>query len=114
MIRIAKVIAACLYLTVGASQAAEPAISARDLAAIMLQAKYSDGFEARMNVFVTKPNGAHPLPFRLALIGQFAADKQRLVIRGISPELVRDRMYAAEQQRDGPLRAVESRNLVAK
>src|ERR1035437_7768382 len=111
MMRIAKVIFACLLLSVSVSYAAEPGVSASAVAEMMKQAKYSDGFEARLNVLITKANGAHPAPFKLAVIGQIAANKQRLVIRGISPDSVRNRAYAAEADRGGSIRAVESRSM---
>jgi len=85
---------------------AEPlTISAQDIAAKMSSAKYSNGFEVRMNVFVTKANGAHPLPMKLAVIGQMAADKQRLLIRGISPKAIRGHFVAAE--RIGDVRVIK-------
>jgi hypothetical protein len=110
---IAKLIFVCLLLSVSVSYAAEPGVSASAVAEMMKQAKYSDGFEARLNVLITKANGAHPAPFKLAVIGQFTANRQRLQIRGISPELVRNHLYAAERSSDGLIRAVEARNKVA-
>ncbi|MDX8400765.1 MAG: outer membrane lipoprotein-sorting protein [Gallionellaceae bacterium] len=85
---------------------AEPAaISAQEIAESMSRAKYSNGFEVRMNVFVTKANGAHPLPMKLAIIGKMAADKQRLSIRGITPKAIRGHFVAAE--RIGGVRAIK-------
>jgi len=85
---------------------AEPAaISVQDIAKKMSIAKHSNGFEVRMNVFVTKANGAHPLPIKLAVIGQMATDKQRLLIRGISPKAIRGHFVAAENV--GDVRAIK-------
>lgn len=105
--RMTSLILGCLLLSAGSGYAAETDASA--LAESMQQAKYSDGFEARLNVFVTKANGAHPAPFKLAVVGQLSADKQRLLVRGISPEAVRNRYYVAERGSDGRIRAVENR-----
>lgn len=79
---------------------------ANGLAAAMRQARLSDGFEARMSVLVTKADGRHNLPIKIAVIGQFSSDRQRLVIRGISPEQVRGRFIAAERTADGRIRAI--------
>lgn len=62
---------------------------------------HSEGFEARLSVFITKANGAHPPPFKIAVIGQFVDGKQRLLIRGISPESVHNRFVVAERGSDG-------------
>jgi len=108
MMRITALIFICLLFSARAGYAAAEQ-TASDLAKMMQQAKYSEGFEARLNVLITKANGSHPLPFKLAVIGQFNATKQRLVIRGVSPEVVRNHFYAAENSSDGRVKAVESR-----
>jgi hypothetical protein len=105
MMRTLALIFVGLLFSVSVSDAAEQTASA--VAQMMKQAKYSDGFEARMNVLITKANGAHPLPFKLAVIGQFNAAKQRLVIRGISPEEMRNHLYAAESGSDGRVMSLE-------
>ncbi len=107
--RIATLTAACLLLSASAGCAAEPATAASALAEMMKQAQYSDGFEARMNVLITQSNGAHPAPFKLAVIGQFSPGKRRLLLRGLSPDSVRKQVYAAEDSGDGRIRAVELR-----
>lgn len=76
------------------------------LAKTMMQARHSEGFEARMSVFVTQPDGRRSAPFKIAVIGQVSADRQRLLIRGISPERVRGRFAAAERTADGRIRAL--------
>jgi hypothetical protein len=96
-------------LYAGAGYATEAPLSANALAETMRQAKYSDGFEARLNVLVTKADGAHPAPLKLAVIGQLAAERQRLLIRGIAPATVRNHAIAAERSGNGRIRAVESR-----
>lgn len=103
MMRIAKVFLVCILLGANPGYGAEPGIpvSASALAELMKQAMHSEGFEARLSVFITKANGAHPPPFKLAVVGQFVAGKQRLLIRGISPESVHDRFIAAERGSDG-------------
>lgn len=113
MMRMAKFMLLGMLLSVSASYAAQPGISATAVAEMMKQARYSDGFEARMNVLITKANGAHPAPFKLAVIGQFSPGKQRLALRGISPETVRNHFYAAEAGSDGHVRAVSSHSKVA-
>lgn len=88
--------------------AAEPpaAASAELLAESMRQGKLSDGFEARMSVATVLPGGRHLPLFKLAVIGQFGAESERLLIRGISPDRVRDRFFAAERRSDGEIRSV--------
>ncbi len=110
MRRIAAPVLVCLLLCAGTGYTAEPGatVSANAVAEAMRQARFSNGFEARLNVLVTKANGAHPAPFKLAVIGQISADRQRLVIRGISPEPVRNRSYAVERDSDGRIRGVDS------
>jgi hypothetical protein len=73
----------------------------------MRQANNSEGFEARMNVLVTKANGSHPLPIKVAVIGQFLENKQRLLIRGISPDAVRKVFFATERNRDNKFTLLE-------
>jgi hypothetical protein len=76
------------------------------LAETMKQARHSSGFEARMSVFVTEADGRRAAPFKVAVIGQVSADRQRLLIHGIAPERVRGRYIAAERATDGRIRAV--------
>ncbi len=88
---------------------AEPLATASpsELAESMRQARYSEGFEARMNISTVKPDGRRSASFKLAVIGQFAADRQRLLIRGISPDKVRHRFFAAERSAEGRIRSIE-------
>jgi hypothetical protein len=84
-----------------------PAISASAaLAESMRQARFSDGFEARMNVSAVQPDGRRFLLFKLAVIGQFSTERARLLIRGISPDKVRNRFVAAERRADGGIRPI--------
>lgn len=80
--------------------------TAQDLAAQMRQARLSEGFSARMNVAVIQKNGRRLMPFKVAVIGQMRADRQRLLVRGISPEMVKNRQFAAERNPDGGIRAI--------
>jgi len=84
--------------------------TAESLANMMQQAQYSEGFEARMNVMVTQKNGARGIPFKIAVVGQLSADKQRVRVSGIAPESVRARIFAAERSGDGNFRAVTYRS----
>ncbi|MDP1870086.1 MAG: hypothetical protein Q8K61_00515 [Gallionella sp.] len=84
-------------------------LGADELAGLMRQAKSTSGFAARMNVLVTRPDGVHGTPFKVAVIGRFSADKQQLRVNGISPDLVRGRFFAAESARAGDIRAVSYR-----
>ena len=86
---------------------AEP--GADELAGLMRQTKSTSGFSARMNVLVTRPDGAHATPFKIAVIGRFSADKQQLRINGISPDFVRGRFFAAESVGSGEIRVVAYR-----
>lgn len=73
----------------------------------MRLARHTDGFEARMNINRAKPDGSLNIPVKVALIGQFAEHRQRLLIRGISPDSVHNRHIAAERQGDHRIRAIE-------
>ncbi len=101
------VVKAFLFLlALAASPAYCTGADATGLAAAMRQARLSDGFEARMSVFVTQPDGRRAAPFKVAVIGQVSSERQRLLVRGISPERVRGRFFAAERTADGRIRAV--------
>lgn len=102
-----KNIAGILLLFALAVPAHGAETDAAALAETMMLARHSDGFEARMSVFVTQPDGRRAAPFKVAVIGQISAERQRLLIRGISPEKVRGRCFAAERSADGRIRAVE-------
>ena len=80
--------------------------SAASLAKLMREAQLSNGFSARMNVAVIKADGRRMLPFKIALIGQMTADRQRLLIRGIAPASVGKHYFAAETSTDGVIRAI--------
>jgi Outer membrane lipoprotein-sorting protein len=88
---------------------AEPStiLSAAVLAEAVRQASYSDGFEERMNITTVNSEGHRSVPVKLAVIGQFGTERQRLLIRGISPANVRDRFVFAERHADGWIRANE-------
>lgn len=83
--------------------------TATSLAALMRQAQYSQGFEARMNVFVTKANGAHPAPLKIAVVGQFSAERQRLLVRAIAPEALRETSFAIAKQANRGIKTVKYR-----
>ncbi|MDD2721954.1 MAG: outer membrane lipoprotein-sorting protein [Gallionella sp.] len=106
-----KRIAALLMLCAsGIAAAGEPALSqaaptAKEMAGQMRQAQRSAGFMVRMNVAATAADGRHLVPFKLAVIGQNEADRQRLLVRGIAPEAVRDRQFAVQRNTAGGIRA---------
>lgn len=80
--------------------------SAVTLAETMRQARYSDGFTVRMNIATIQPNGRRDMPFKLAVIGQLNAKHQRLLIRGISPDKVRNRFVIADKNAEGRIQAI--------
>ncbi len=80
--------------------------SAAALAEAMRTARYSEGFEARMNVSVFKGDGQRAASFKLAVIGQVGEGGQRLLLRGITPEKVRNHFVASEKRAGGPIRAI--------
>lgn len=101
-----------VFIVTGAGCAgclAEPVAtrSAGDLADAMLNRLYSDGFEARMTISVTKSGGAHAGPIKVAVIGQLGTGRQRLLVKGISPDSVHDRFVAVERKPDGTTRAIQ-------
>ena len=73
----------------------------------MKQVRLSDGFEARMQVATVAANGRRTMPFKLSVVGQVGKDRQRLRIRGISPDKVSGRYVAAERNADGRIRAIQ-------
>ena len=88
---------------------AEPStiLPAAVLVESMRQASYSAGFEERMSITTVNSEGHRSVPIKLAVIGQFGTERQRLLIRGISPANVRDRLVFAERHADGWIRANE-------
>jgi hypothetical protein len=87
--------------------AESPAIpSSAALAESMRQARFSDGFEARMNISTVQPDGRRSPLFKVAVIGQFGTERARLLIRGISPDNVRNRFFAAERRAGGGIRPI--------
>jgi hypothetical protein len=114
MSRFAAAVLALLAALAPLGQAAESESdsSAAGLADSMRQAKLSDGFEARMNIVTVDPGGRRGQTIKVAVIGQFGTDRQRLMIRGISPNSVRNRFLVAERIADGPIRAIEYRERV--
>lgn len=105
MIRIAAVLVSLLAAFALPAHGAEP--SAAALAETMQKARLSEGFEARMNVAAIKPDGRRAMPLKIAVIGQIGKDRERLLIRGISPDTVRNLRFAAEKTADGRIRAIE-------
>ena len=73
----------------------------------MRQAGFSDGFELRMNITTVSPIGHRSQLIKAAVIGQFGPDRQRLTIRGISPEQVRNRSLIAERSNDARIKVIE-------
>ena len=98
----------CILLLLGAfalpAYAAEP--TAATLVETMKQARLSEGFEARMEVATILPNGHRAMPFKLSVVGQIGAERQRLRVRGISPDKVRGRFVAAERNADERIRTI--------
>ncbi|HZW26420.1 MAG TPA: hypothetical protein VFF26_13155 [Gallionella sp.] len=82
------------------------AADAGALVETMRQARLSEGFEARMEVATVAANGHRAMPFKLSVVGQVSKDRQRLRIRGISPDKVRGRYVTAERNADGRIRAI--------
>jgi hypothetical protein len=100
---------ALLGVLAGAACGAEPATapSAAALAKSIRQARVSEGFEVRLSLTVIDADGHRAAPIKLAVVGQFGADRARLVVRGISPDAVRDRFVAAERDASGRVRALQ-------
>jgi hypothetical protein len=87
---------------------AEPAVitSPAALAESMRQARFSDGFEVRINLSTVQPDGRRSPPLKLAVIGQFSIERERLVFRGISPDKVRNRFFGAEKRVNSEIRSI--------
>lgn len=82
-------------LLAAASVCAET-LTPRELADAMLKARYSSGFEARMQI--ASSASATKIPVKLAVVGQIDAQRQRLMLRGISPAKLRGSFIAVEEQ----------------
>jgi hypothetical protein len=95
-----------IFACSGYGAESETILSPNAIADSMRQARHSDGFEARMNVSIIRPDGRRSAPFKLAVIGRFNAETKRLLIRGISPDRVRNRFVVAERSADGRVRAI--------
>jgi hypothetical protein len=108
MIRYSGAAAIILATLAGAGHAAEPAArpAPEALAQSMRSARLSEGFQARMKVSLVQTDGRRAPPFKIAVIGQFSDRLERVLIRGISPDAVRHRVFAAERGADGVIRAV--------
>jgi len=91
---------ACPALTADAAETASTAA----LAASMKEAQRSSGFEARMSVSTAVAGVPHTL--KIAVVGQFTDERERLLIRGISPPEIRNRYVAAERSADGRITAI--------
>lgn len=76
------------------------------LAAAMRAARQSDGFELRMTVAVTDAQGQAAAPVRLSVIGQFAAERDRLLVRVLSTDASQRQTLAVERSADGRIRAI--------
>lgn len=103
-----KLAALLLLFTFGSGAALAAAPSATELAESMRQVRLSDGFEARMQVAVIQADRRRLLPFKMSIVGQIGAERQRLRIRGISPDPVRNRHILAERN-GGRIHAVQYR-----
>jgi hypothetical protein len=84
----------------------EPVRTAAALAALMVQERLSNGFEARMNVYAPPVDGYRELLLKFALVAQIGKDTTRLAARGISPEPARNRVFVAELRADGTIAAL--------
>jgi len=71
------------------------------------QERHSEGFEVRLKISSIGADGQRSTPVKLAIIGQFTAERERLFVRGISPDTVRGRWVAAEKGADGRIRSIE-------
>ena len=92
-----KVLRLAIPLLLGAALASasgEP-LSATSLAESMRAARQSDGFELRVQLQATG-GGAEDV-VRIALIGQFHAGRERLLVRGIAPANLRGRSIVSER-----------------
>jgi hypothetical protein len=90
------------------SYSAEPPVitPSEALAQSMRQARFSDGFEVRMNLSTVQPDGRRSPPLKLAVIGQLSTERERLLFRGISPDKVRNRFFAAEKRANSEIRSI--------
>ncbi|MBK9160557.1 MAG: hypothetical protein IPM27_03150 [Nitrosomonadales bacterium] len=96
-----------LMLAFCCAQAGAAPSDAAGLAAAMRQARLSDGFEVRMSVQVTGADKRLRPPFKIAVIGQTGSEWQRLLMRGISPNGIRNHFFAADNRSDGTFDAIE-------
>lgn len=99
----ALVLLAALSRVGWATPAADPAAR---LAVAMRQAGYSEGFEARLSISAVTADGQRSAPVKLAVIGQADAERQRVLVRGISPDTLHGDFVAAERRADGSIKTL--------
>jgi hypothetical protein len=75
------------------------------LVAAMKAARSSDGFEVRLMVTTTSADHPREELVKFAVVGKFGAQQQHLLIRGISPERIRDHFIVAEHTAEAGVRA---------
>ncbi|MDE2368264.1 MAG: hypothetical protein KGN16_04775 [Burkholderiales bacterium] len=95
---------------VAIAQAAAPATAASApdgaaLAAAMRRAMQSDGFELRLTL--RDPADGSSTPQRIAIVGEFGAQRRRIALRGIAPANIANRRYRAELGADARVRLLE-------
>jgi len=71
------------------------------------KARLSDGFEVRLAITTVDAQKVRSPPIKIAMIGQVSAERQRFLIRGISPEAVRSHSLVAVRNAAGPITAFE-------
>ena len=74
----------------------------------VLQNLRSDGFQVRMQVAVTNADRRIHPPLKVTVIGERKAAQQRLLVRGISPQGIRNLTFAARAKPGLPLLALTS------
>jgi len=78
-----------------------------DLLSAIKQARLSDGFEVRLAITLVDAQKVRSAPIKVAVIGQVNADRQRFLVRGISPEAIRNRYIATMKNAAGSITAFE-------
>ncbi|MFA7281200.1 MAG: outer membrane lipoprotein-sorting protein [Sterolibacterium sp.] len=89
------------------SLAADSRDSLPGLLEAIKQARHSDGFEVRFAITAVDAQKLRTVPVKIAVIGQANADRQRFLVRGISPDAVRNQHFVAENSAAGPIDAFE-------
>ncbi|MBI5920161.1 MAG: hypothetical protein HY847_00780 [Betaproteobacteria bacterium] len=105
--QVAPLLVIALLAGCGQSWATDSRETPPGLLEAVQQARYSDGFEVRLAITTVDAQKVRSPPIKIAVIGQASAERQRFLVRGISPEAVRNHYLVTAKNAAGPINAFE-------